>query len=74
MANSEWRKADVPPGPDDCGPNSRIIVWHRYNGAMVANTSQLAENQFMEWWMPYPDYPEGAARLKDELSKPAKRM
>lgn len=60
------------PREDECGPNGRIIVWHRYNGAMVANTHQLAENQFMEWWMPYPETPEGAEQT--ELVKPIKRL
>lgn len=60
------------PREDECGPNGRIIVWHRYNGAMVANTHQLADNQFMEWWMPYPEAPEGAKLT--ELEKPVKRL
>ncbi len=64
----------MPPKPEDCGPNNRIIVWHRYNGAMVADTFQLAENQFMEWWLPYPEAPEGAEKLLDELNKTAKRL
>ena len=55
------------PRKDEIGPNGRVIVWHRYNGAMISTTFQLRENQFMSHWMPYPDAPEGmeGALLKE---------
>lgn len=75
MANSGWKKADEPPKPEDCGPNGRIIVWHRYNGAMIANVQQLAENHFMGWWMPYPEAPEGAKEIiEEERRNPFKKL
>ena len=70
MANSEWRSAKQKPRPEECGPNGRIIVWHKYNGAMIANVYQLNDNRFVDWWMPYPDPPEGAETLLMELSGP----
>ena len=76
MANSEWiHVRERMPREDECGPNRRIIVWHRYNGAMIANTHQLAENQFMEWWIPYPKAPEGMEHtMMDELKAPRHRL
>ena len=71
MASSEWINAqERMPRVDECGPNHRIIVWHRYNGAMIADTYQLTENHFMEWWMPYPKPPKGAVSLLAELKRP----
>ena len=70
MEDSKWKRADDTPKDDDCGPNGRIIVWHRYNGVMIANVHQLQENHFMDWWMPYPDPPEGAESLLMELTGP----
>lgn len=72
MKEYEWfRTADRRPTEAECGPNGRIIVWHDYNGAMVANTHQLDDNRFMRWWMPYPVAPKGADPVKlDELKGP----
>lgn len=61
MKEYEWfRTSERKPRTDECGPNGRIIVWHDFNGAMVANVHQLDDNRFMRWWMPYPVAPEGA--------------
>ena len=68
---SNWtHKDDRMPREEEMGPNGRIIVWHRFNGAMVTNTFQLRENQFMQWWLPYPKPPEGAEKLLSELDGP----
>ena len=75
MANSEWiHVSKRKPRPEECGPNGRIIVWHRYNGAMITNVPQLEENHSTEWWMPYPKPPEGAAHLiLEEIEGPKGR-
>lgn len=72
MENSEWiRVNERLPVAEDCGPNGRIIAWHRYNGAMIANAHQLRDNRFMRWWLPYPKAPEGAEKeLLKEIKGP----
>lgn len=72
MKKYEWfRTAERKPTEAERGPNGRIIVWHDFNGAMIANVHQLDDNRFMQWWMPYPEAPEGADPLKlDKLKWP----
>ena len=68
---TEWtHKNKRMPREDERGPNGRIIVWHQFNGAMIANVFQLHENHFMQWWLPYPKPPEGAEKLLSELNEP----
>ncbi len=69
MANNGWiHVQERKPREDECGPNGRIIVWHRFNGAMISNIHQLMDNRFMEWWKPYPEAPEGT----EPIEEPAK--
>lgn len=71
MASEEWTDKTIRmPREDEHGPNGRIIVWHRYNGAMIANTYQLSENHFMRWWLPYPKPPKGAEKFLSGLDGP----
>lgn len=68
---SEWiHKDDRMPTEEERGPNGRIVVWHRFNGAMITNVFQLQENHFMQWWLPYPTPPEGTEKLLSELDEP----
>lgn len=67
----EWiDKEERMPRENECGSNGRIVVWHQFNGAMITNRNQLAENHFMKWWMPYPKPPEGAEKLLSALNAP----
>ncbi len=76
MEKHEWVKAaERRPTKKDCGPNGRIVVWHDYNGAMIANANQLDDNRFMRWWMPYPEAPKGADPVKlAELKGPERNQ
>jgi hypothetical protein len=67
MNRDEWIPVEVrKPTKEDADFAGCVLVWHLYNGCMVTGYHNVGENRFFTHWMPPPDAPEGAAKIKED--------
>lgn len=69
VTNIPWIDAkDRKPTKDDADKKGCVLVWHRYDGAMVTGWHQFDTNAngFLTHWAPKPKPPEGFPAWEDE--------
>ena len=50
-----WMSMDILPRYDEEEPNRPVLVWHRYQGAVLAGALTLRQNRYNAAWMEIPD-------------------
>lgn len=64
-----WMDAAAkPPGEADADEFGCVVVWHLYNGCMVAGWKQARDNPFMTHWQPCPSPPAHFRELRARMA------
>lgn len=51
-------KKERMPQEKDADKQSCVIVWHKYQGAMVTGWMRARDSEFITHWMPTPEGPD----------------
>ena len=67
MDSRNWISSrESAPTAEDADAQGCVVVWHAYNGVMVAQWRQVAESVYFTHWMRPPGPPEGRRETRTD--------